>query len=138
VNGFWYNIKDPAKIFDFWSISKKKSISELGVVQSLLENLAIDQRSLKSTGKGKDPPDCVLIVDSLLVGVEVVALIDHNARELSARSRREKKLEYYAEWSKESFRAEIEKSIAPESSKNQKWERARQRGSALRQVLVGH
>ena len=102
----WDSLKDPSEVYDFWSISRNKSVNELGVVKYLLQSLSVDASTLVRT-EPNDPPDCVLEINAMKVGVEVVALIDERARKRSAKARRDKASEVYAEWSKESFQAAL-------------------------------
>ena len=99
-------IKCPDKIFDSWSLAKSKAINERGVVETLLESLSISSKSLISTGTN-DPPDCMLHLDGVKIGIEVVAVMDHEARQKSAAARRESNVEFTAIWSEESLHTHL-------------------------------
>jgi hypothetical protein len=103
-------IKGPDKIFDSWSLAENKAINELGVVETLLKSLSVDIKSLVSTG-ANDPPDCMLDLDGVKVGIEVVAVMDQEARQMSAAARRDNRDEFTAIWNQQSFRAYLMKTI---------------------------
>ncbi len=109
-------IKASQNIFDSWSLSTEKGRNELGVVEQLLNDLNIECSTLVGIGH-KDPPDCVLAIDEAKVGVEVVNLIDIEARKLSAKSRREGGTEFYAQWTKDKFQKHLEKLVAEKDQK---------------------
>jgi hypothetical protein len=102
------------KIFDSFSLSNDKAINEVGVVEIVLECLKIDPSTLKSAGD-QDPPDCIMLWDSSTLGIEVVALVDDDARKLNAYIRKKQSnkenldwtKEYYADWSQVNFRTKL-------------------------------
>jgi hypothetical protein len=103
-------IKKPIKIFDSWSLSIEKSQNELAVVERLLQDLNIEYRDLIGTAS-QDPPDCVVVIDGKALGIEVLNLIDFNARKLSAKARKFDSAEFYAQWTKDSFQKHIEELV---------------------------
>ncbi len=112
------NIKSAREIFDSWSLSNEKATNETGIVEQLLQNLSIKYSTLQSAGKD-DPPDCLLVIDGAIVGVEVVNLIHFKARKLSAKSRQKGSTEFYAIWTKDSFQKHLEKLVGEKDQKIQ-------------------
>jgi hypothetical protein len=99
-------------------ISKSKPIDELLVAETLLRELCLDVSTLKSTEEGLDPPDCMLNLAGNILGIEIVGLIDQEARrsaeevqaEFAKLVPRPAKLPFipYAEWNKPSLLAKLQ------------------------------
>jgi hypothetical protein len=115
----WSFLKETKDIHDSWNLAKDKSSNELSVVEQLLSHLSIDAFRLVSTGVN-DPPDCILQVNDVSIGIEVVGLISQPAREENAKIRKNLILdggepnwtkEVHYEWTKKDFQDEIERIV---------------------------
>jgi hypothetical protein len=112
-------------IFDSFALSAEKAINEFAVVEQVLENLKVDPATLQSVVEKKDPPDCTLNLNDVVIGIEVVSLVDEVARKLNDCIRKKEpdksKLdwtkEYYADWTKETFQAKLAELVADKEVK---------------------